>query len=272
MSCKEFRRIVSDWQLPEGNSLLDRVERMIRPALLGGSFGSSHTRFVAGMQYHLGGEVDTAELAKLARISSDDHILDVCCFIGGPALQLLDTFACKVAGIDRAENCIMAANRIMQLTGFAQSSGFYVADAEKLPFKDHVFTVVWNQASLSHRESWLKEFDRVLVPRGRVALTFQFRGRNSTGGDPLSSWTIQDIVVLLRNLGYAIEHVDDLTDRDIEIGWRALDEKLSRQKREFVGLLGEAWVDNAHAAFKEEIRKMKKGIWGNARVVARKRS
>ena len=270
MSGREFSEIIAHWRLPKGDSFLDRVEKMIRPALAGGYFGASYTRFVAGIQYHLGGETDTAELANLAHIKSSDHILDACCFIGGPALQLLETFACRVTGIDIAENCILAANRIMHLTKLTPLSNFYVADAENLPFKDEVFTVVWNQASLPHKESWLKEFDRVLIPRGRFAFTFQFRGVNSTEKDPFSTWTIQDVVALLKNLGYTVEHVEDLTARDIEIGWMALDQRLSEQRREFAELLGEEWVNKAHNAFMEEIWKMKNGLWGNARIIARK--
>jgi ubiquinone/menaquinone biosynthesis C-methylase UbiE len=271
MSEKDFRKVIADWQLPKGESLLRRVEKMIRPALLRGYFGVSYTRFVSGLQYHLGGELDTAELAVLANITSNDHVLDVCCFIGGPALQLADAFQCKVSGIDIAENSILAANRIAQLTELSHLLDFLVSNAGNLPFEDERFTVVWNQASLAHEESWLRESDRVLVPGGRFAFTFQFRGMNSKEDDSFSSWTIQDVVGLLEDLGYSVEHVDDLTERDIEIGWKALDQKLSNQKKEFAELLGEDWVNNAHNDFINEIEKMKKGLWGNARIIATKK-
>jgi SAM-dependent methyltransferase len=271
MSEKDFRKVIAEWQLPEGESLLSNVEKMIRPALLRGYFGASYTRFVSGLQYHLGGELDTAELAILADITPNDHVLDVCCFIGGPALQLANAFQCRVSGIDIAENSILAANRIAQLTKLSHLLDFLVADAENLPFEDERFTVVWNQASLKHEESWLKEFDRVLVPGGRFAFTFQFRGMNSREDYSFTSWTMQDVVALLEDFGYCVEHVDDLTERDIEIGWKALDRKLSNQKREFVKLLGEDWVSNAHNDFINEIEKMKNGLWGNARVIATKK-
>lgn len=262
MSERDFQKVIVDWQLPKGGSLLSRVEKMIRPALLGGYFGASYTRFVSGLQYHLGGELDTAKLAALTDITSNDHVLDVCCFIGGSALQLADAFHCKVCGIDIAEKSILAATGIAQLTRLPHLLNFFVADAENLPFKDESFTVVWNQASLAHKESWLTEFDRVLVPGGRFAFTFQFRGKNSKENDAFSSWTIQDVVALLEDLGYRVEHVDDLTERDIEIGWKALDQKLSNQKKEFVELFGEKWVNDAHNDFINEIKKMKNGPMG----------
>jgi len=268
---KDFLKIIADWRLPKGEPLLRGVEKMIRPALLRGYFGSSYTRLASGLQYHLGGELDTAELAVLANVAASDRVLDICCFIGGPALQLVNAFQCRVSGIDIAENSILAANRIARLTRLSRLLDFIIGDAENLPFKDERFTVVWNQASLAHKESWLREFDRVLIPGGRFALTFQFRGMNSKGKDSFSSWTIQDVVALLERLGYNVEHVEDLTVRDIEIGWKALDQKLLSQRREFVELLGEEWITNAHNNFINEIEKMKNGLWGNARIVATKK-
>ena len=84
--------------------LQGRLEAMIRPALFAGHFGTSFTRCVCGLQYHLGGAQDTAELASLADISADDHVLDVCCLIGGPALQLAEQCGCRVTGIDLMES------------------------------------------------------------------------------------------------------------------------------------------------------------------------
>ena len=257
--------VLAEWSLPEGDGLLDRVEQMIRPALLAGCFGKSTTRFVAGLQYHLGGAQDTQELADLAGLSSSDHVLDVCCFIGGPALQLADSIGCRVTGIDHDRNAIAAAARIAQIAGLAGRLEFRVADAGKLPFGDGTFTVVWNQCSLESNEQWLKESDRVLTPGGRLAFTFQMKGRND------DRWTLADLVLLLEGLGYRIEHADDITQRDIEIGWNALDRKLSEHENEFCTALGRAWVERAHQEFRQEAKRMAGGEYGNGRVVATKR-
>jgi ubiquinone/menaquinone biosynthesis C-methylase UbiE len=264
-------QIINQWQLPEDGLLLERIERMIRPALLAGYFGSSYTRLVSGLQYHLGGEQDTAELADLAAIRANDYVLDVCCFIGGPAVQLADTFGCKVTGIDLAESPILAANRIAELAGLSERLNFQVADAGALPFQDETFTVIWNQCSLQHSQLWLKEFDRVLAPGGRFAFTFQMRGVEAADTGPFSSWTLPDVVRLIDGLGYTIEHADDITERDIEIGWQVLDRKLSTQEREFRTLLGAEWVRQAHQEFANGIAEMRAGKWGNGRIVAIKK-
>ena len=62
-----------------GDNFIEAVEKMIQPALFKGYFGTSYTRIVSGLQYHLCGELDTRELAELTNIKPDDIILDECC-------------------------------------------------------------------------------------------------------------------------------------------------------------------------------------------------
>lgn len=268
MTRAEWHQVISRWRLPEGNSLQDRIEQMIRPALCAGFFGESYTRCVAGLQYHLGGKTDTAELANLARIVEGDHVLDVCCFIGGPAIQLVETFKCRVTGIDIAPNCIAAANRIAELSGLTHLATFRVADAGNLPFEDETFSVIWNQASLEQYDAWLREFDRVLAINGRMAITFEIGNNEPKTHD--RRWRLEDVVRFIENLGYYVEHADNITQRDIEIGWKVLDRQLSEREQEFTWLFGTGWVRRAHTEFETAIAEMERGEWGNGRIVARK--
>jgi len=265
-----LKEVIDEWKLPPGKSLTERVDEMIRPALMAGHFGSSPTLILCGAQYHLGGEKDTEELASLTHITSADHVLDVCCFLDGPDVQLAETFKCKVTGIDISKKCIAAANNIAKLCELDSLVNFCVADAGNLPFANGRFTVVWSQCSLSHDERWLREFDRVLADEGRLALTFAIRKGNPSQHSP--RWTLQDVVSLLRDLGYSVNHAEDITERDIEIGWKALDRQLSEQEALFTRALGEDWVRNAHRKFTDEIRDMREGGWGNGRIVAKKRT
>ena len=268
MSKPELQEVLNTWELPDGGLLLGRIERMIRPALLDGYFGSSYTCFVSGLQYHLGGAQDTEELADLASITSNDHVLDVCCFFGGPAIQLADSFRCRVTGVDISDTSILAANRIVELSGLSHLVQFLVADAGRLPFGDGMFTVVWGQCSLMHYDAWLREFNRVLAHRGRLAITFEI-GNNSPDKHDFR-WRLRDIASFLEELGYSVAHADDISERDIEIGWEALDRKLTAQEKKFTALLGEDWVRNAHQEFANGIAEMQKGKWGNGRIVATK--
>ncbi|HEY32575.1 MAG TPA: methyltransferase domain-containing protein [Dehalococcoidia bacterium] len=268
MTIPELAEIIKQWQLPEGGALLDRIERMIQPAVMEGRFLASPTATVCGLQYHLGGEQDTEELAELAAITADDHVLDVCCYLGGPAIQLAESFGCRITGIDLFERFIIAASRIAELAGLSDRAEFRIGNATNLPFSDGQFTVVWSQCALHHDEAWLREFHRVTAPRGRLAMTFDIRRQNPDKHSP--RWCLQDIVSLLRDLGYSVDHAEDITERDIEFGWKALDRKLSEKEDEYAAVLGKDWVRYAHEEFNSEIKRMRKGRWGNGRIVATK--
>jgi len=264
--------LMAQWRLPEGDDLLDRLERMIYPALWSGHFGSSYTRMVTGLQYHLGGAQDTEQLATLAGVSSADQVLDVCCFLGGPAIQLANSYGCRVTGIDGDKNVIQAATRLVDVAGLAHVVDFRVADAAVLPFEDERFTVVWNQCSLEHNETWLRESDRVLAPGGRFAVTFQLRGqRAESPGGPFSRWTLSDLVTILTDMGYSIIAADDITERDIRIGWQALDRKLIELEPALRAFLSNDWVQQARQSFGQAIEDMRTGRYGNGRIVAVKR-
>ena len=241
---------------------------MIQPAVMDGRFLASPTATVCGLQYHLGGEQDTIELADLATLTADDHVLDVCCYLGGPAIQLAESFGCQVTGVDLFERFIIAASRIAELAGLSDRVDFRVGNATNLPFEDGQFTVVWSQCALHHDEAWLKEFHRVLAQGGRLAITFDIRRQNPDRHSP--RWRLQDIVAILQELGYSVDHAEDITERDIELGWKVLDRKLSEREDEFATILGKDWVRYAHKEFANEMKRMREGRWGNGRIVATK--
>lgn len=242
--------------------LLERLERMIQPALISGAFTLSATR-VCGLQYHLGGAQDTEDLATLASITSSDRVLDVCCFLGGPAVHLASDYGCHVTGIDINGTVITAATRIACLAKLDHLLEFQVADARQLPFPDGLFSVVWCQASAAHDDAWLQEFDRVLEPGGRLAMTIETRL-------PPHLWSLSAIAERVAARGYSLLYVDDITQRDIEFGWRALDARLTSNEASYTDALGEAWVADAHQEFAKEIARMHAEEWGNGRIVARK--
>lgn len=96
----DIDEMLAGLELSQGPNLLVAVKEMKRPALLARHSGRSSTWFVSGLRYHLGGVQDTRELAELVNLSSSIHVLDVCCFVCGPAVQLADTVGCTVTGVD----------------------------------------------------------------------------------------------------------------------------------------------------------------------------
>ena len=68
-------------------------------------------------------------------------------------------------------------------------------------------------------------------------------------------------------MGYRVVHAEDISKRDIEIGWKALDRKLTENEDEYIAVLGKDWVNKAHQEFIREIGRMRKREWGNGRIV-----
>ena len=189
------------------------------------------------------------------------RILDIGC--GTFPRFLYSTSFAEKYGLDQV---VSASNRFVKEKIYIQE--FNLGSNTKLPFEDGQFRVVWSQCSLNHDEAWLREFDRVLVHGGRLALTFAIRKNNPDEYSP--RWKLQEIVCLVQDLGYSIDHSEDITERDIEIGWKALDRKLSERGDEFTKTLGKDRVCSAHKKFTDEIQKMRGGKWGNGRIVATK--
>jgi hypothetical protein len=74
------------WRLPESGTLAERVARMVRPALAAGILGwgsaiPNHRRPAISS----GRRADKAELSTLRHLRPGRRVLDVCCFLGGPA-------------------------------------------------------------------------------------------------------------------------------------------------------------------------------------------
>ena len=59
---------------------------------------------------------------------------------------------------------------------------------------------------------------------------------------------------MLERLGYQVDHADDITERDIRIGWSALDNRLSEREDEFRRVLGDKRVSEAHTSFEAKPR------------------
>jgi SAM-dependent methyltransferase len=135
-------------------------------------------------QFHIRGLAATAELAKLAGITSGMSVLDVGSGVGGPARFLALTYGCRVTGLDLSEPFVDAARYLTQRTGQSAQISFETGSALELPFNDGRFDVVLLQhvaMNISDRARLYREIRRVLRPGGKFA-TYDVLG---TGGEPL---------------------------------------------------------------------------------------
>jgi ubiquinone/menaquinone biosynthesis C-methylase UbiE len=107
------------------------------------------------------------EAIEMLNPSEDDRILDVGCGTGFATEGLLEHTA-DVHGLDQSSHQLEQAYAKF---GRNETVRFYRGDAERLPFADDTFDVVWSSGSI---EYWpnpvatLQEFRRVVEPGGSV--------------------------------------------------------------------------------------------------------
>src|SRR3972149_3522761 len=133
-------------------------------------------------EFHIRGDTATKELIKLAGFTSDMHILDVGCGIGGSTRRLSHQTGCCVTGIDLREEYIETAERLTQLLNMQERVKFRAASALELPFENKTFDGAWSiqmNMNVEDKLGWLKEVYRVLKPGGRAVL-YEVCGNKNT--------------------------------------------------------------------------------------------
>ena len=124
-------------------------------------------------EFHIRGETATRELIELSGFSSDLHILDVGCGIGGSSRRLSHETGCRVTGIDLSDAYIDTAERLTALLNMQERVKFHAASALELPFDDNSFDGIWSlqmNMNVENKLSWLTETCRVLKPGGNAVL------------------------------------------------------------------------------------------------------
>lgn len=119
--------------------------------------------------WHPGGSQATALMAQMAGLTSQMHVLDVGCALGGAARQLAESIGCRVTGLDADFVRILECIKRTKARGLEHLVDFTMANAFNMPFTDNTFDVVWRQfAPITpyNEERLLAECARVLKPGG----------------------------------------------------------------------------------------------------------
>lgn len=133
-------------------------------------------------EFHIRGAAATKELIALAEFTSDMHILDVGCGIGGSTRRLSHETGCRVTGIDLSDEYIDVAEKLTQLLSMEDIVSFQACSALELPFDDNSFDGVWSlqmNMNVEDKLAWLTETCRVLKPGGRAVL-YEVCGNKNT--------------------------------------------------------------------------------------------
>ena len=123
-------------------------------------------------QFHTRGLAATAELAKLAGITSGMAVLDVGSGVGGPARYLAASCGCQVTGVDLSPPFVDAARYLTERTGQGALVSFETGSALDLPFSVSHFDAALLQhvaMNIADRTRLYREIRRVLKPGGAFA-------------------------------------------------------------------------------------------------------
>ncbi|NGO71114.1 methyltransferase domain-containing protein [Streptomyces sp. SB3404] len=122
----------------------------------------------------------TDHLLDHTGLGPGEHLLDIGCGTGGPAVRLAGRGGGRVTGITVSRVQVERCRERARAAGLADRLDFRHGDAMDLEFDDEVFDAAWAIDSLTHmrdRPRALREAHRVLRPGGRLLLTeFTLRG------------------------------------------------------------------------------------------------
>jgi sarcosine/dimethylglycine N-methyltransferase len=175
--------------------------------------------------FHTMGRIATSQLADLAKITSEDDVLDAGSGIGGTARFLAEQYRCRVTAIDLTEEYCETARWLNRLVGLDGRISVRRGDVTDLPFADATFHVVTSQhvqMNVADKARLYHEARRVLVTGGRLAIWDITAGTPGKLGYPLP-WADQpelshlastgQLHAAVESAGFAVGYWNDLTDQ-----------------------------------------------------------
>ena len=176
-------------------------------------------------EFHIRGRQATLELARSLNLSADSGVLDIGSGLGGPARTLVETYGCRVTGIDLTQAFCDAAATLSGWVGLSDRVAFRQGDATSLPFADGEFDAAMTihvAMNITRKDRVYAEAKRVLKPGARFAVYDILQGE---GGDVLFPvpWarepsishlaTLDAMQSLLTGAGFKIVDVQDSTEQ-----------------------------------------------------------
>ena len=119
-------------------------------------------------------------LAKMAEIKESDKVLDAGCGVGGSAIWLAKNIGSSVTGITISNKQIKKAKKYAKREKVNDKVEFLNKDFNDTGFSNESFDVVWGVEALCYardKQKMLKEFFRILKPRGRIVVSDWYKGK-----------------------------------------------------------------------------------------------
>lgn len=184
-------------------------------------YGSDFARLLLGDSFHPGGTELTHRLGALLGLTTASSVLDVASGRGTSAFHLVESFGCKVTGIDLSEENVRLANGESLQRGLDEQARFQLGDAERLPFADSTFDAIVCECAFCtfpSKQIAAQEFYRVLKPGGFLGLSDLTRTEEAIPGlQGLLSWIacigdalpVERYVEILQAAGFRIQDTED---------------------------------------------------------------
>lgn len=190
--------------------------------------------------------------AKL-NLRPGQHLLDVGCGVGVPAIRLAQRTDADITGITISGWQVSGAASRVNAAGLRGQVRIEYGDAAALAYPDGSFDAVLAFESLAHardRGRWLREMARVLRSGGRVVVTDFTTEIPLTEQDtevlgfgamepPLRT---QEFVDLIRDTGFIVDEFVSCGDR-VKRFYTAYFEQIARRRTELVATYGQETVD-----------------------------
>lgn len=126
-----------------------------------------------------GGKASVRNVVQNCFINDKSKVLDVGCNTGYCTFEIAHLSKCVITGIDISKEMIDTAQKSLKKDKHTKRVRFLVGDAQKLPFLEETFDVVFSGGStafIDDKDATLKEYSRVLRTWGFVAdINFFYR-------------------------------------------------------------------------------------------------
>jgi ubiquinone/menaquinone biosynthesis C-methylase UbiE len=175
-------------------------------------------------EFHIRGRKATLELAQSLNLTTTSHVIDIGSGLGGPARTLVETYGCRVTGIDLTQAFCDAAAALSGWVGLGDRVAFRQGNATCLPFADGQFDAAMTihvAMNIASKDKMYGEARRVLKPGARFGIYGILQGE---GGEVLFPvpWarnpsishlaTPDTMQSLLTGAGFKIVDVHDSTE------------------------------------------------------------
>ncbi|MFI1801696.1 SAM-dependent methyltransferase [Streptomyces sp. NPDC020379] len=159
----------------------------------------------------------------LLQLEAGQHLLDVGCGHGSPAIRAAGQRQCDVTGCSISRVQVQEATRRAAAAGLSDKVRFAYGDAMDLPYPDQGFDAVWALDSFPHLNDpvrGLRELTRAARPGAPILVTFYTQLRPATETElamfrdfafcPLP--TQDQVLDQIHTAGLPLEHLRDLTE------------------------------------------------------------